>query len=92
MSRKNAYVVSLFIPHREDLGMKKTLAIVLVVLCTLSIFAQGAKEAQPTTTTTTTTTTAVYATASFGMKFSPFFAATAYDQDIVDMTQISSYA
>ncbi len=47
-----------------------------------------------TTTTTTTTTavvekpsTAVHATASFGMKFSPFFATTAYDQDIVSLTQ-----
>ncbi len=86
--------------------MKKTLAIVLMVLCTLSIFAQGATETKTTTTTTTTTTaepakteavvakptTAVYATASFGMKFSPFFAATAYDQDIVDMTQIGLLA
>ena len=29
----------------------------------------------------------VYATSSFGMKFSPFFAATAYDQEVVDFTQ-----
>lgn len=83
--------------------MKKTLAIVLMVLCMLSIFAQGASETKTTTPTTTTEpakteavvakpTTAVYATASFGMKFSPFFAATAYDQDIVDMTQIGLLA
>lgn len=32
-------------------------------------------------------TTMVYATATFGQKFSPFFATTAYDQDIVDRTQ-----
>lgn len=85
--------------------MKKTLAIVLMALCVLSIFAQGAQESAPAVTTTTTTTaspatapvvekpsTAVYATASFGMKFSPFFAATAYDQDIVDVTQIGLLA
>ncbi len=85
--------------------MKKTLAIVLMVLCVFSVFAQGAQETKTTTTTTTTTTapakteavvekpsTAVFATASFGMKFSPFFAATAYDQDIVDMTQLGLLA
>ena len=32
-------------------------------------------------------TTMVYATATFGQKFSPFFATTAYDQDIVSLTQ-----
>ena len=91
--------------------MKKTLAIVLMVLCAFSVFAQGATETKTTTTTTTTApaattaaepakteavvekpTTAVFATSSFGMKFSPFFAATAYDQDIVDMTQIGLLA
>ncbi len=85
--------------------MKKTLAIVLVVLLVSTMaFANGSKETSTTTTTTTTTTqtsqpvevkkatTAVYATASFGMKFSPFFAATAYDQDIVDMTQLGLLA
>ncbi len=88
--------------------MKKTLAIVLMVLCTLSVFAQGQTETtpavKPSTTTTTAPakteapavvakpTTAVFATASFGMKFSPFFAATAYDQDIVDVTQLGLLA
>ena len=32
-------------------------------------------------------TTLVYATAAFGQKFSPFFATTAYDQEVVDLTQ-----
>ncbi len=101
--------------------MKKSLAIVLVVLLALSMFTScGKKEtstaatttttstttaAATTTTTTSTTTTAtttaavvekpstaVYATASFGMKFSPFFAATAYDQDIVSLTQLGLLA
>ena len=29
----------------------------------------------------------VYATSAFGQKFSPFFATTAYDQEVVDLTQ-----
>ena len=32
-------------------------------------------------------TTIVYATSTFGQKFSPFFVTTAYDQEIVDLTQ-----
>lgn len=82
--------------------MKKSLAIVLMVLCAFSVFAQGQTETAPATTapveTVKETTTApvvekaapkkmVYATSSFGMKFSPFFAATAYDQEVVDFTQ-----
>ena len=80
--------------------MKKTLAIVLMVLCAFSVFAQGQTEAPapapaPATTETTPAPVVekaapkkmVFATSSFGMKFSPFFAATAYDQDVVDMTQ-----
>ncbi|MBQ0071948.1 MAG: hypothetical protein KBS81_08900, partial [Spirochaetales bacterium] len=81
--------------------MKKVLAIALVALVAVSaIFAQGQTATTPTpapaaaapaATTAAPApvakpTTAVYATASFGMKFSPFFAATAYDQDIVSMT------
>lgn len=31
--------------------------------------------------------TLVFATATFGQKFSPFFATTAYDQDVVNLTQ-----
>ncbi len=98
--------------------MKKTLAIVLVVLLALSMFTSCGKKETSTATTTTTTattattttttattttaattapvvekpTTAVYATASFGMKFSPFFATTAYDQDIVNLTQLGLLA
>ena len=29
----------------------------------------------------------VYSTATFGQKFSPFFATTAYDMEVVDLTQ-----
>ena len=32
-------------------------------------------------------TTIVYATSTFGQKFSPFFVTTAYDQEVVDHTQ-----
>ena len=31
--------------------------------------------------------TMVFATATFGQKFSPFFATTAYDMDVVNLTQ-----
>ena len=34
----------------------------------------------------------VYATATFGQKFSPFFATTAYDMEIVDLTQVPALA
>ena len=36
--------------------------------------------------------TLVYATSTFGQKFSPFFATTAYDQEVVDLTQGSLLA
>ncbi|MBR1899653.1 MAG: ABC transporter substrate-binding protein, partial [Lachnospiraceae bacterium] len=34
----------------------------------------------------------VYATSTFGQKFSPFFATTAYDMEVVDLTQVSALA
>jgi len=34
--------------------------------------------------------TMVFATSTFGQKFSPFFATTAYDMDVVDMTQVGA--
>ena len=34
----------------------------------------------------------VYATATFGQKFSPFFATTAYDMEVVDLTQAGALA
>lgn len=34
----------------------------------------------------------VYATATFGQKFSPFFATTAYDMEVVDLTQVGALA
>ena len=95
------YVVHVKYLQEEKIGMKKTLAIILMVLCMFSVFAQGQTEAPaapaPAQTAPAETPAPVvekaapkkmvYATASFGMKFSPFFAATAYDQDIVDFTQ-----
>ena len=34
----------------------------------------------------------VYATSTFGQKFSPFFATTAYDMEVVDLTQVAALA
>ena len=34
----------------------------------------------------------VYATSTFGQKFSPFFATTAYDMEVVDLTQVPALA
>ncbi len=34
----------------------------------------------------------VYATSTFGQKFSPFFATTAYDMEVVDLTQVLALA
>ena len=34
----------------------------------------------------------VYATSTFGQKFSPFFATTAYDMEVVDLTQAPALA
>jgi len=34
----------------------------------------------------------VFATSTFGQKFSPFFSTTAYDMDVVEMTQVSALA
>ena len=36
--------------------------------------------------------TMVYATSTFGQKFSPFFATTAYDMEVVDLTQLGLLA
>jgi peptide/nickel transport system substrate-binding protein len=59
--------------------MKKLLALLLVVVMVLSLVACGPKNR------TVAGTKAVYATATFGQKFSPFFSTTAYDTDIVNL-------
>ena len=80
--------------------MTKLLALLLAMVMVLGLFAGCAKTEDTSTDTTDTTdtttdttdtteeeadTTLVYATATFGQKFSPFFATTAYDQDLVSL-------
>ncbi len=89
-----ALVVLLSLSMFISCGKKETSTTTATTTTTTTT--QAATTTTTTTTAATTTTapvvekkatTAVYATASFGMKFSPFFAATAYDQDIVNLTQ-----
>ena len=63
--------------------MKKlvSLLIALAMLLSVAAFAEPAAD-----TTEAEGSSAVYATSTFGQKFSTFFAATAYDQEVVDLT------
>ena len=79
----------------------KLMALVLALVMVVSMFA-GCKKADDATTTESNDVTTesnettennsdkadtlVFATASFGQKFSTFFATTAYDMDVVDLT------
>lgn len=79
----------------------KLMALVLALVMVVSMFA-GCKKADDATTTESNDVTTesnettennsdkadtlVFATASFGQKFSTFFATTAYDVDVVDLT------
>ena len=79
----------------------KLMALVLALVMVVSMFA-GCKKADDATTTESNDATTesnettqnnsdkadtlVFATATFGQKFSTFFATTAYDQDVVDLT------
>ena len=53
-----------------------SLLIAIVMVLSMAAFAETADDAA---------STIVYGTAPFGMKFSPFFATTAYDQEVVDL-------
>lgn len=79
----------------------KLMALVLALVMVVSMFA-GCKKADDATTTESNDVTTesnettennsdkadtlVFATATFGQKFSTFFATTAYDNDVVDLT------
>lgn len=63
--------------------MKKLLAMLLAVLMLLSVIGAVAEE------TADLGTPLVVATSNLSQKFSPYFADTAYDQDVVTRTQIS---
>ena len=60
--------------------MKKLVSLLMVLAMVLS-FAAIAETAE-----TEQGATIVYATSAFGQKFSPFFATTAYDMEVVDLT------
>ena len=61
--------------------MKKLFALLLAVVMVLSLVACSSGPENRTVAGTKM----VYATATFGQKFSPFFATTAYDQDVVNL-------
>ena len=61
--------------------MKKTLSLLLALCMLLSVTAVFAETAGDVPL--------VVATSALSQKFSPFFADTAYDQDVVNLTQIS---
>lgn len=76
-------------------NIKKALALILALAMVFALAACGEEPAEETTPTESETPveteapndTLVFATATFGQKFSPFFATTAYDQDVVSLTQ-----
>ena len=65
-------------------NLNKLLALVLALIlaCALTIGGVAEEAAEERAEGTM-----VYATATFGQKFSPFFATTAYDMEVVDLTQ-----
>ena len=67
-------------------NLNKLLALVLALImaCALTF---GAVAETAEATEERTEGTLVYATSTFGQKFSPFFATTAYDMEVVDLTQ-----
>jgi len=76
--------------------LTKLLALLLVFVMVIGVFAGCNKEETPTGTEgangseqPTTADTIVYANDYLSQKFSPFFADTSYDQDAAGMTQVS---
>ena len=63
---------------------KRLLALVLALMLACALTISGAAEE---TAEERTEGAMVYATSTFGQKFSPFFATTAYDMEVVDLTQ-----
>lgn len=80
--------------------LKSMLALIMsaVMICSVPVMAEEAvTEAEPAATEQAAPEKAahdnfVFATATFGQKFSPFFATTAYDMEVVDLTQMSALA
>ena len=70
-------------------NLNKLLALVLALIlaCALTIGGIAEEQTEATEEAERTEGATVYATATFGQKFSPFFATTAYDMEVVDLTQ-----
>ena len=76
-------------------NIKKFLALALALAMVFALAACGeepatespAAESEAPVESEAPNDTLVFATATFGQKFSPFFATTAYDQDVVNLTQ-----
>ena len=60
--------------------IKRVLSLLIAIVMVLSMAAFATAE-----TADDAASTIVYGTAPFGMKFSPFFATTAYDMEVVDL-------
>ncbi len=69
--------------------MRKILALVLALLMVLPLTGVAFAEEATTTEPRDENTPLVVAYSPFSAKFSPFYADTAYDQDVVGMTQLS---
>ncbi|MCR5160863.1 MAG: ABC transporter substrate-binding protein [Lachnospiraceae bacterium] len=75
--------------------LKSMLALIMsaVMICSVPVMAEEATtEAEPAATEQAAHDNFVFATATFGQKFSPFFATTAYDMEVVDLTQLGALA
>lgn len=75
--------------------LKSMLALIMsaVMICSVPVMAEeAASEAEAAPTEQAAHDNFVFATATFGQKFSPFFATTAYDMEVVDLTQLSALA
>ncbi len=64
--------------------LNKILSLVLALAMLCSVTGAMAASSEPAAEKSIL----VYATSTFGQKFSPFFATTAYDMEVVDLTQI----
>jgi len=72
--------------------MNKIFALLLALVMVFTVSVSAMAEAEAPAAEEREAGTMVYATATFGQKFSPFFATTAYDMEVVDLTQISLLA
>lgn len=68
-------------------NLNKLLALVLALILACALTLSGVAETAEATEADRTEGTMVYSTSTFGQKFSPFFATTAYDMEVVDLTQ-----